>query len=422
MQASSVQAGVSGLLSLLLSGGLGETVGLDSADSPGFVETMAAQIKDLLVKSGEDPAEIAALDDQGLVAQLLALWQGQPQPVTGDGALLGAGSSSSGTTGVSSVLMGMLSNSTSLDAVDGLETAQADLSAVESESSGQTSSFQMLPSSFLQQLLDSTDPEVLKQSLTAVASTQAEANVSESLLATMSQGFSASSLAVGQVGSGLAAGQMATGEAGLSQIAISISGNLLSQVEDGMDRLESTEGTDASAAQDALSRSGATMPGSAVSDAQSVKVSSNQTLDLSKLLQPGGETPLADQVKWILHGATGTAEMKLHPASLGALDVRVTMESNEAHVQFISSHPIVREVLEAALPRLREALAQEGVSLGNVTVSDHAGQGRSDAEQGQAPWTASGWQTDLEAGDGAEASEPLSSTVSALSRRHDYFV
>lgn len=167
----------------------------------------------------------------------------------------------------------------------------------------------------------------------------------------------------------------------------------------------------------ALSTAGTT-PGEAPGGLPRVSV-----LDLSRLLQPGGDARLAEQVKWFVQAGLGTAEMKLHPANLGALDVRVTMEADKAHVQFLSPHPIVREVIEAALPRLRETLAQDGLSLGNVSVSDQAAR-RGEPDQGQGR-DGSGHNRHNFDGFGANVSEEpefTDSTLSILARRFDYFV
>ncbi|NEV60496.1 hypothetical protein G3446_01085 [Thiorhodococcus minor] len=146
-----------------------------------------------------------------------------------------------------------------------------------------------------------------------------------------------------------------------------------------------------------------------------------QVFDLSKLLQPGGEGRLAEQVKWTMQAGLESAELKLHPPSLGTLDVRVTMEGDKASVQFVSPHPVVREVLEAALPRLREALAQDGVALVDVSVSEHragGGDGSAGSDSGQ--------RDEAQGLDAAadEVGDELGTAVGALSRRlsqHDYF-
>ncbi|MBK1694235.1 hypothetical protein CKO09_05710, partial [Chromatium weissei] len=103
---------------------------------------------------------------------------------------------------------------------------------------------------------------------------------------------------------------------------------------------------------------------------------STRPLDLATVLQQGGERYLSEPVKWLVQTNANSVELKLHPANLGAIDVRVTMEAEKAHIQFLSSNSIVRDVLEAALPRLRDSLAQDGLQLGTVSVSDQAAEQR----------------------------------------------
>ncbi|MGQ9659021.1 MAG: flagellar hook-length control protein FliK, partial [Thermochromatium sp.] len=142
-----------------------------------------------------------------------------------------------------------------------------------------------------------------------------------------------------------------------------------------------------------------------------------QSLDLDRLLRPGGEQRLAEQVRWSVDQGLDTAEIKLHPPSLGSLDVRIVQEGDKTHVHFVSAHPIAREVLEAVIPRLREALAQDGVLLGDVSVSDQAPSDRGEAwrERGQSAGTG-----DHEAEDDEDRSESIG-TLSILSRRLDVF-
>ncbi|AFL72432.1 flagellar hook-length control protein FliK [Thiocystis violascens] len=144
--------------------------------------------------------------------------------------------------------------------------------------------------------------------------------------------------------------------------------------------------------------------------------------DLSNVLRPGGETGLAEQVKWVMRSGLGTAELTLHPRSLGAMEVRVTMEADQAHVQFLSPHPIVREVLEAALPRLRDALAQDGLSLGNVSISEQAPERRGEQDRERAGSAQNRQDFDGSVGDGVESPDLAGSTLSALAGRLDYFI
>jgi len=199
-------------------------------------------------------------------------------------------------------------------------------------------------------------------------------------------------------------------------------------VDSGMDPADSPadllrEDTDAAVTEEDVSMTAAT---ATTTTSRSVTGSGLQRpgpLDLYRLLQPGGETPLGEQVKWALSEGLSRAEMKLRPPSLGGLDVRITQEGDKTSVIFVSPHPIVREVLEAAMPRLRDALAQDGLSLANLSVTDQGAQG-GDTSPGRdgAPSNGTSQQAD---GDDAETiGEPLliNTTVSALSKRLDYYI
>lgn len=58
-----------------------------------------------------------------------------------------------------------------------------------------------------------------------------------------------------------------------------------------------------------------------------------------------------------------SARLKLHPEHLGTLDVRIRVEHDTAQVWFTAHHGQAREALEAALPRLKEMFAQQGMNL-----------------------------------------------------------
>ncbi|MDC9613138.1 flagellar hook-length control protein FliK [Xenorhabdus khoisanae] len=66
------------------------------------------------------------------------------------------------------------------------------------------------------------------------------------------------------------------------------------------------------------------------------------------------------------------AELRLHPQELGALHVRMSVEDNQAQLHFVSAHQNVRAALEAALPGLRNSLAESGIQLAQSSVSSDA--------------------------------------------------
>ncbi|RNE94726.1 flagellar hook-length control protein FliK [Marichromatium sp. AB32] len=143
-------------------------------------------------------------------------------------------------------------------------------------------------------------------------------------------------------------------------------------------------------------------------------------LDFQQLLRPGGERALVERMQWLARAGEDAAEIKLHPPSLGALEVRVAMEGDKANVQFFAANPVAREVLEAALPRLRDSLAQEGMSLGEVTIADQPPQQQDRGSQADRDGGAGRGEG---GGDPGETGEPLThSTLGALSQRLDLFV
>ncbi|AKJ94987.1 flagellar hook-length control protein [Thioalkalivibrio versutus] len=139
-------------------------------------------------------------------------------------------------------------------------------------------------------------------------------------------------------------------------------------------------------------------------------------LDLTRLLQqPNGARELADQVRMLAQAQGGRTELKLHPPQLGSLDIRVLVEGDRTSIQFISANPVTREVLEAAMPRLRDSLAESGLMLEDATVSDQAAEEQAEQDERQA---AAGTASEL---DETEDHENGGSTLSMLNRRLDLF-
>ena len=80
----------------------------------------------------------------------------------------------------------------------------------------------------------------------------------------------------------------------------------------------------------------------------------------------GGE--FAQKVVWLSSQQHQVAEIRLNPAHLGPVEVTLSITQGQATAQFSSPHLAVREAIEQALPRLREMMAENGITLGNVMV------------------------------------------------------
>ena len=92
----------------------------------------------------------------------------------------------------------------------------------------------------------------------------------------------------------------------------------------------------------------------------------------------GGQ--LAERVVMMTGNQLKSAEIRLTPAELGPLRVQVAVDDGAAHVTFHAQHAVTRDAIEQALPRLREMLAESGLSLGQADVSDRGvGEGGQDA-------------------------------------------
>ena len=74
------------------------------------------------------------------------------------------------------------------------------------------------------------------------------------------------------------------------------------------------------------------------------------------------------------------ARIELNPVDLGPMEINLHLKGNEATVHFGAAHALTREAIEAAIPRLRDLLAEQGFTQVNVNVG----------QQGQNAQTAGG--------------------------------
>ncbi len=78
----------------------------------------------------------------------------------------------------------------------------------------------------------------------------------------------------------------------------------------------------------------------------------------------------SQKISWVATQQNQVAELHLNPPNLGPLDVVLKITDNQATALFTSAQGAVRDAVETALPKLREMLAESGITLGNATVSD----------------------------------------------------
>ena len=110
------------------------------------------------------------------------------------------------------------------------------------------------------------------------------------------------------------------------------------------------------------------------------------------LAQPVGRPEwgeaLGTRVVWLARQGIQAAEVRLHPAHLGPIEIQVSIADETARVAFAAHHPHTREALEAALPQLKEMFAAQGLQLADAAVShrfSESGNGRENSMLDDSP-------------------------------------
>jgi flagellar hook-length control protein FliK len=104
------------------------------------------------------------------------------------------------------------------------------------------------------------------------------------------------------------------------------------------------------------------------------------------IAKPEGHLQLAEKVRWMVNTKNLIAEIRLDPAELGSVHVKVAMSGESATVNFVVQSQQARDAVDTATPRLREMLAEKGIELGQSSVrqeSDGQQEQGEDVKQGE---------------------------------------
>lgn len=121
----------------------------------------------------------------------------------------------------------------------------------------------------------------------------------------------------------------------------------------------------------ALSRIASATPGVATQMAGAVSQPPAMHAGLplaSSLGQAGWPDEMGQKLTWMASNNRQQAELILNPPHLGRIEVTLTLDGPQASASFTSPHAAVREALENSMARLREVLADAGVTLGQTQV------------------------------------------------------
>lgn len=88
--------------------------------------------------------------------------------------------------------------------------------------------------------------------------------------------------------------------------------------------------------------------------------------------RPAWSQGMSKQILWMANQNIRSAEIRLNPANLGPIEVRIDMSDDQINVALSSRHAVVREAMEMALPKLREMLDENGFNLADADISQHS--------------------------------------------------
>ena len=124
-----------------------------------------------------------------------------------------------------------------------------------------------------------------------------------------------------------------------------------------------------------------------------------QNLPHLKLASQEAPAELHQKVNVMLAEKLQQAEIQLDPLGLGKMKIQIQMGADsQANVHFVVQHGQTREMLEQAMPRLRDMLAGQGIQLGQTQVQQ---QSQQQQQQGQPTFNGQGQQ-------GQSSSQPRS--------------
>lgn len=138
-----------------------------------------------------------------------------------------------------------------------------------------------------------------------------------------------------------------------------------------------------------------------------------QNLPHLKLANPEAPAQLHQKVNLMLADKLQQAEIQLDPLGLGKMKIQIQIGADsQANVHFVVQHGQTREMLEQAMPRLRDMLAGQGIQLGQTVVQQQPQQ----QSQGQSAFAGQGQQGQKESGTFAETGQTEAEVTATGSR------
>jgi len=104
---------------------------------------------------------------------------------------------------------------------------------------------------------------------------------------------------------------------------------------------------------------------------------------------------MKERLTIMMNKGVQSADIRLDPAELGQMQVKMTVENDVTSVSFTVQNAQAKEALEQAMPKLKEMLAEQGLEMGEGSVEQedkqqqelagHDGQGSPGTHSGDNP-------------------------------------
>lgn len=89
------------------------------------------------------------------------------------------------------------------------------------------------------------------------------------------------------------------------------------------------------------------------------------------LLDPGWSDAFGQRIAFLAQQGSQTATLQMNPADLGPIQVRISLNDQQAKVEFNTLQQTTSDLITAAMPRLAAALEQQGLRLDESRVTLH---------------------------------------------------
>ncbi len=86
---------------------------------------------------------------------------------------------------------------------------------------------------------------------------------------------------------------------------------------------------------------------------------------------PEWNKEMGERIVWMHKQAIPSAELRLNPEHLGPIKIKIDLTQDQATVAFTAQHAVVKEAIEASIPKLRELFSAQQLNLSDVNVSQN---------------------------------------------------